>query len=972
MVSLSRWIRNLAAVCLFAIPAHAEVQSFSDFTGGLNTYQSSVLLKDNESPSLQNVLLDETGAVTRRKGYSKLNSAAIGDGDDDVNGVYKLEQSDGDRYCVAFSSTSAYWSSDGCQTFTVFISTLTRNNDVNCDAYGDNLYCVSNGYNFRFDGTNDSPVGGMPASMKYIRVHRNRCFVAGGTSPSRLYWSNLGDCNTYTTGTDYVDIDAEDGDVIVGMGEPLFNFLPIYKKYSSWLLQFDNANTANRKMINISKTIGGVGHRTVSNFMNRQYFASLGQNGGQPGIYATDGINIEEASLKVRGSLSSVGNFNASTGRKNIDTKSDWDAGAFDTYALSSSRDSGHMQSSFTTVTDTLAVDFTSGTLVSIDTTTVPGNIQLSSTVFFDNWASSVFYGVLAWNCSSGSCEIVSAGSSTGGSGSNKYLRGLSSIGGDLANVAYTSSITFSSGSWKFTYHSNNLGAVTNCSNSRLDGSSCWEFRFQKDSSDNYYAARLLDNAATNNTTHNIQLIKNVGGTTTVFSNTTVTIAVSTDYDFEVQRSSDGRMFLLFAGAFISSTTADTSVGASVKTEMALSQNTANSVYNYFTNIRAAQYRNPGVFTSRIFDTYISTPTHGVLSSTFTQTQNVEGQVSFQTRVSTSPNNDLWDSYSAASDTIKIASAGKRYIQYQATLTTFVSTKTPTISAVSLNSGSTGTWTSPELFLANAVTTWGLFQTNQTTTGQGASIAYAIRTSTYAGGTAYAAKSVVTAGSSISASTGAYVVVIATFTIAVGTETAKTDVIVINWNEGTSARSATMAVFKNRLHYCAQSSSATYNDTCFVLDRNGAWSKWSGVNARHLNVVNQNFVMGGSTETSGGFVYKLYDTDSDDGSAISAFYETKDHPLGKIQNIKAVDRVYLIHKPEATTLSVGINADGGLRTQSYDVSLSTPSAFGVKKIQTTSPINGNSFRIKFSNNAASKPWEVHGYGISYEDKGLAP
>src|SRR6185295_3918102 len=151
------------------------------------------------------------------------------------------------------------------------------------------------------------------------------------------------------TGTDYVDIDAEDGDVITGIGEPLFNFLPIYKKYSSWLLQFDNANTANRKMINISKTIGGTGHRTIANFQNRQYFASLGQNGGQSGIYSTDGINIDEASLKVRGSLSVSGNFGASSGRKTVDSKADFDAGTFDPYAMSSSRDQGIMQSSYTT-----------------------------------------------------------------------------------------------------------------------------------------------------------------------------------------------------------------------------------------------------------------------------------------------------------------------------------------------------------------------------------------------------------------------------------------------------------------------------------------------------------------------------------------------------------------------------------------------------------------------------------------------
>ena len=62
---------------LLALPVSAEIKSISGFRGGgLNTFNASVLLKDNESPDLQNVLLDESGGITKRKGSSNSSSSS--------------------------------------------------------------------------------------------------------------------------------------------------------------------------------------------------------------------------------------------------------------------------------------------------------------------------------------------------------------------------------------------------------------------------------------------------------------------------------------------------------------------------------------------------------------------------------------------------------------------------------------------------------------------------------------------------------------------------------------------------------------------------------------------------------------------------------------------------------------------------------------------------------------------------------
>src|SRR3990167_6933509 len=302
------------------------VQSVNDFTGGLNTWKAPVLLSDNESPRLQNVILDKSFGVTKRKGYNKRNTTAIGDGSTRVDSVYQLETSGGTRYCVAFSSTNGYSGTNACQTFSSFVSTLTRNNNVNCEGFQDRLYCVNNQYNFYFDGTNDYPISTLPANSDFIRVHRNRCFAAGNsTNPSRLFWSNLSDCATWTTASDWVDVQPEDGDVITAIGPPIFDMLPIYKKFSTWALKGTGPNSF--VVVNISRNIGAKNHRSIANFKNVQLFDSVGPNGGQPGIYAFNGIVVEEASKKLRNEIDNLDTFKANSGRYLIDTKDDFDSG---------------------------------------------------------------------------------------------------------------------------------------------------------------------------------------------------------------------------------------------------------------------------------------------------------------------------------------------------------------------------------------------------------------------------------------------------------------------------------------------------------------------------------------------------------------------------------------------------------------------------------------------------------------------
>jgi len=906
---MMKFLSAVAAVWL-ATPAGAETQSFSGFSGGLNTRVSSVLLQDNESPDLQNVVLDENGAITRRKGFTKINATAIGGGSSDVNAVYQLEQSNGNKYCVAFSSTNGYYSSDGCQTFTTVVTTLTRNNDVNCDAYGDRLYCANNQYDFYFDGADDIAYAG-PSDLAYIRVFRNRCFGAGkDTNPSRLYWSNLGNCGTWTTATDYVDIDAEDGDVITGIGPDLFNFLTIYKKFSTYLLQFDNANTANRKIINVSKSTGAKNHRSIINYNNRQYFSSVGPFGGQPGIYSTDGILIHEDTGKLRGGIDLLSNYYSNIGRKLLDTKADWNAGTFDPMAMSASRDAGFMQSSYSVKTDTLNSDFAQG-----------GSSTVPNTGFYQN-------GTL-----SGGIALANSGFECG------------SLTGCLG--------------WRENRYGGEVAGVDNLAARNIPPTTSWDI-----------GNRSLTLCAVPATGVVIYVQDGISGSTVASANPIMAVGACGSGYINVSGSPSSQSLRLNVDGKVYSSTF--SRVESIPYSFCLLASGCLGIPEYPAEYHALIdfpepfYAKSSTYTSGCYDTRISTPVWGDAAISFSSS--AAKTATFRTSVATSCTG-VFDSWVAYTPGDRVASEAKPAVRYSVTFSNTLSTTSAEVYNISIPAASSGTWTSGELFLSNTMTGFGTFQTEQTLTGSG-SIGYSMKISTYAGGTASTGTITVTPGSSIAHSSGAYVVVSGTFSVFSASETAKLDSLVINWNEGASAKSATMAVYKNRLHFCGQTGAGTTNDVCYVRDLNGAWVKWAGVNARVLNVVSGSLVSGGSPETSSGYLYRLYDSDSDNGAAISAYYDTKDHALGKIQNRKAIDRFYVIGSNDATTLTSAIKADTGLRTLAYDIDFSTGMTFKISHKVIPSSINGNVFRMRFSNNAASKPWSVLGYGLQYRDLGL--
>lgn len=900
------------------------ILTISDFSGGLNTWQNSITIDPSESPSLSNVILDKTGGVTRREGFSKRNTTAIGGGSSDVNSVYQFEKSNGTKYCVAFSSTNGYYSTDGCTTFTSFISTLTRNNDVSCDPLQDRLYCVNNQFNFYFDGSTflGTPA---PASLKYIRVYRNRCFGFGAAAqPSRLYFSELGDCNAWPA-ANFLDVAPEDGDIGTGIGEPIFDMLPIYKKFSTWALQ--GATPSTWRLVSISNNTGAKNHRSIANLsftnakfyndlglgngrnysnkLNVQLFDSLGPQGGRPGIYMFNGIVVEEASKKLRNSIEFLDTFKANQGHLIVESKNEWDNATFDNRAMSSSRQSGFMQSSYTAVNDTIGIDFINGTLTNLSTASVPSSltmVQTSSGSFTNagaesnsvsiNWRTNEFTVITA--SMYGTKAFAGTSSAFGQSGTTGQI--VPTILDISSNVVLTGTtmpnpavgadaVEYTINTYQLAQKMIMINLFFSCSGSGINSARSVPFITPGSIKIKVYHSNLNGN---NN---------------------------ACDMGWDIDESSQ------------------TINGNSV----------------------------------RQYNTGISTPVWGPLAVNISST--TEGPLVFQVASATSCTG-TFGSYQSQTPGVKIVAPAQSCLQVKSQFNVNSSTNTPAqIDDITASAASTGTWRQTETFISNNITSWGLFQTAQTTDGSG-SIAYCLRGSTYAGGTANAGCTALTPGSAISASTASYVSITSTYTIVSGSETAKTDWLALNWNEGTQAVSATGKVFNARYHYGTQSENGTQNDRIYVLDSNGAWTIWNGVRPRFLNVINQSFMMASSSTSGSGFIYRLYDTDSDDGAAINAYWYSKDLSLSKIQNIKAIERIYTVHSPNASILDLNMLVDTGIKQKTYSINLSTGAAFGVKHTVIEPGLNGNTFRIGYSNFAPSAPWDILGFILKYRDLGL--
>lgn len=209
-----------------------------NLVGGMNRKTSALITKDEECELLVNYNLDKVGALTKRKGYTTYASQPVAG--KTVNGLFQFNDMSGGTHEQLMVANNAgdtngviYYNNSG--TWTAAKSTDTAGAKAYFASFVDYVL-RTNGYDVVASsadgvtwGTTNCPTTITP---KFCSVFTDRVYVANGrtSNRSRFWFSSLPSSGsiTWTTASDWVDVNPDDGDEITAL-ENNGNRLLIFK-----------------------------------------------------------------------------------------------------------------------------------------------------------------------------------------------------------------------------------------------------------------------------------------------------------------------------------------------------------------------------------------------------------------------------------------------------------------------------------------------------------------------------------------------------------------------------------------------------------------------------------------------------------------------------------------------------------------------------------------------------------------------
>lgn len=336
---------------LFAIGDY-KYSKFTDFSGGLNSYFSSLVIADNEVKDCRNVFFDKTGIVEKRNGFSLYASTT---GVAFNNSIAYRDSSNTDWLIVI--STDKIRASSNNGVFSVVIATVPGFSTSlvgAVNAFG-NVYFVDNVQGvYYWNGTSTVYINGSPLGQ-FITEFHGRLWVAGFATPNQ----NQVQSSEYLNGSNWtigplatdpvlISIGLNDNfDGITGFFSGYNDTLYIFKNLSvNALYGFDQTDFQVRIL---TRDAGCVDGQSIQPFGGNLVFLS------QRGIELFDGTSCTLISKKIKNFIDSAtsSSFNSAN---NIQTsQSDWGAATLNSSTF-------------------------------IDTITVPGNLQLTYPDYFNSF----------------------------------------------------------------------------------------------------------------------------------------------------------------------------------------------------------------------------------------------------------------------------------------------------------------------------------------------------------------------------------------------------------------------------------------------------------------------------------------------------------------------------------------------------------------------------------------------------------
>lgn len=268
----------------------------SSFGGGLNTKVKELNGMDiSESPDCMDVYSDVDGALHKRHGRTRLNSAAVGAGTKDANILYdfsgtafsifgtssfKMDELDGTWDALDTGLTDSAWFADN------YAGTLVT---------GNYDYATPRTWNGTATTTTaitdtDCPRARYPKSWENYVWWWN---VKGNTS--RLQRSDYGSATAYTA-TSYNDIITHNGDIGTGIGE-LKGVMYCFKRWSLHRVSY-LGGTPLVDIRQMTRGVGTIAHNTIKNVTVPGKGENLIFLGADRKLYMFDGYNATPISTK--------------------------------------------------------------------------------------------------------------------------------------------------------------------------------------------------------------------------------------------------------------------------------------------------------------------------------------------------------------------------------------------------------------------------------------------------------------------------------------------------------------------------------------------------------------------------------------------------------------------------------------------------------------------------------------------------
>lgn len=727
----------------------------------------------------------------------------------------------------------------------------------------------------------------------YIAEKDTRIFCANipteGTSRVRL--SSAGGAGYYVVPADVGSVDnapnvfdftPDDGDRINCLAPTPWGMF-VGKKYSSHMIKGTGNLTYDLRVID--PKVGCVDNRTVQMVNGVLQWLSV------DGVYGYEGSGPPRILSRDLDPIMRGLNFADANSREWIvDIQSDWQSGAIN--------DGGRTW----------------------DTVTVPGSLIMSSQTFVDTSSSNFVAGTLV-RTSTETTDFVRLIVSTGLINQGDF---------EGSTNAWTCGTSGSS-----TCGVGQYGVVNNTFQARLealDGSGCGDFYIRVNNGYNDAAlANLTISNGSSGTNAVVDLVANLGG-------------ISTDtLRFCFQDAFPG------SGAGCGAGSSRTNLYSTATTGgFTLMYDWANVCDGtnrrlYLDNVRLSSYPPTGTFTSRSFDTLVTTPTLNQFAVSFTSTS--QATLTFQEQ--DSADNASWGTAVSLNPHAR-PTLQRRYWRY---VGNFVGPRGGTLTARLADVGTitaigTGTYRSDVHFIGTDISSWK--QLNVTEANE-TGIAYHVRSanSVFTRNSSTPAWSYQLNNNTIGISTGAYYQFeIDSTSVTTTTQNYVAARVATNWEEG-APPPAVSGVNDRRYFVCvAVSTSASNPDTCFVRQKNNKWVTWEGPSVGAMGLYNNNLIVGdGSTDSK---VWKIMQPGvyTYDGTAIDSEWVSADYTNGAAFNEKILREMWV----DAEAVS------GSSVTVAYNVNKSSAYVSRTIGLDNGRSINPDAYPIGYMQYGAINAW----------------